>query len=170
MAEFRYSQNILLQFTVILFHSNLYEKVTSNEQKLTSNEQKITSNQQRVTRNEQKITSKKQTNKQTKNKKTSNKQKLTNDKQRAKSNEQQSASKKFNLYVCLVTKFKCEALFLVNCNNKFNKNFDLDNFICLAIAIELQFYITTFAVKHFVQSSSRKVIFQNNSGKYKLLH
>ena len=34
VAEFRYSQTILLQFTVILFHSNLEEKVTSNEQKV----------------------------------------------------------------------------------------------------------------------------------------
>ena len=43
VAEFRYSQTIFLRFTVILFHSNLDEKITSNEQKVTSNEQKVTS-------------------------------------------------------------------------------------------------------------------------------
>ena len=36
VAEFLYSQTIFLQFTIILFHSNLDEKVTSNEQKVTS--------------------------------------------------------------------------------------------------------------------------------------
>ena len=48
-AEFRYSQTILLRFTVILFHSNLEEKVASNEQKVTSNEQK--SNEQQAKSN-----------------------------------------------------------------------------------------------------------------------
>ena len=57
VAEFRYSQTILLRFTVILFHSNLEEKVASNEQKVTSNEQKVTNNKQKVTSNEQKLTS-----------------------------------------------------------------------------------------------------------------
>ena len=49
VAEFRYSQTIFLRFTVTLFHSNLDEKITSNEQKVTSNEQKVTSNEQRAT-------------------------------------------------------------------------------------------------------------------------
>ena len=40
VAEFRHSQTIFLSFTVTLFHSNLDEKITSNEQKLTSNEQR----------------------------------------------------------------------------------------------------------------------------------
>ena len=43
VAEFRYSQAIFLQFTVILFHSNLDQKITSHEQKVTSNKQKVTS-------------------------------------------------------------------------------------------------------------------------------
>ena len=43
VAEFRYSQPILLRFAVILFHSNLDEKIMSNEQKVTSNEQKVMS-------------------------------------------------------------------------------------------------------------------------------
>ena len=38
VAEFRYSQSIFLRFTVTLFHSNLDEKITSNEQKVTSHE------------------------------------------------------------------------------------------------------------------------------------
>ena len=50
-----YSQTILLLFTVVLFHSNLKEKVTSNEQKVKSNEQKVTSNDQKVTSNHQKL-------------------------------------------------------------------------------------------------------------------
>ena len=41
MAEFRYSQIIFLRFTGTLFHSNLDEKIASNEQKVTSNEQKV---------------------------------------------------------------------------------------------------------------------------------
>ena len=41
MAEFRYNQTIFLRFTVTLFHSNLDEKITSNEQKVTTNEQKV---------------------------------------------------------------------------------------------------------------------------------
>ena len=49
VAEFRYSQTIFLPFTVTSFHSNLDEKITSNEQKLRSNEQKVTSNEQQVT-------------------------------------------------------------------------------------------------------------------------
>ena len=60
VAEFRYSQTIFLRFTVTLFHSNLDEKITSNEQKVTSNEQKVTSNEQKVTSNEQKVTSNEQ--------------------------------------------------------------------------------------------------------------
>ena len=59
MAEFRYSQTIVLRFTN-LFQSNLDKKVTSNEQKVTSNEQKVTSNEQKVTNNEQKVTSNEQ--------------------------------------------------------------------------------------------------------------
>ena len=43
VVEFRYSQTIFLRFTVTLFHSNLDEKVTSNEQKVTSNELKVQS-------------------------------------------------------------------------------------------------------------------------------
>ena len=38
VAEFRYSQTIFFRFTVILFDSNLHEKITSNKQKVTSNE------------------------------------------------------------------------------------------------------------------------------------
>ena len=48
LTEFRYSQTIFLRFTLTLLHSNLDEKVTSNEQKVTSNEQKVTSNEQKV--------------------------------------------------------------------------------------------------------------------------
>ena len=47
VADF-YSQTILLWFTVILFHSNLDEKVTSNEQKVANKQQKVTSNEQKV--------------------------------------------------------------------------------------------------------------------------
>ena len=43
ISEFRYSQAIFLRFTVTLFHSNLDEKITSNEQKAKSNEQRATS-------------------------------------------------------------------------------------------------------------------------------
>ena len=57
VAEFRYSQTNLLRFKVILFDSNLDEKLTSNEQKVRSNEQKVTSNEQIVTSYEQKVTS-----------------------------------------------------------------------------------------------------------------
>ena len=57
MAQFRYSQTILLRFSVILFYSNLYKKIMSNEQEVTSNEQKVTSNKQKVTSNEHKVTS-----------------------------------------------------------------------------------------------------------------
>ena len=49
VAEFRYSQTIFLRFTVTLIHSNLDEKITSNEQKVTSNEQQVKSNEQRAT-------------------------------------------------------------------------------------------------------------------------
>ena len=48
VTEFNYGQTIFLRFVVILFHSNLDEKVTSNEQKVTSNEQNVTSNEQRA--------------------------------------------------------------------------------------------------------------------------
>ena len=43
VPEFRYSQTTFLRFTVTLFHSNLNEKITRNEQKVraTSNEQKV---------------------------------------------------------------------------------------------------------------------------------
>ena len=58
VAEFRYSQTSFLWFTVTLFHSNLNEKITSNEQKLTCNEQKLTSNEQKVTSNKQRATRK----------------------------------------------------------------------------------------------------------------
>ena len=39
MAEFSYSQNLFLRFTVTLFYNNLDENITSNKQKVTSNEQ-----------------------------------------------------------------------------------------------------------------------------------
>ena len=69
VAEFRYSQIIFLRFTVTLFHSNLDEKVTSNEQKVASNDHKVTSNKQKVTSNDHKVTSNEQ-------KVTSNEQKV----------------------------------------------------------------------------------------------
>ena len=53
VAKFRYSQTIFLRFTVTLLHSNLDEKITSNELRVTSNEQKVTSNEQRAKGNEQ---------------------------------------------------------------------------------------------------------------------
>ena len=71
VAELRYSQTIFLWLAATLFHSNLNNKIMSNEQKVTSNKQKGTRNQQKVTRNEQKVTS--------------NEQKVTTNKQRAKS-------------------------------------------------------------------------------------
>ena len=71
VAEFRYSETIILRFAVILFHSNLDEKITRNEQKVTRNEQKVTRNEQKITRNEQKVTS--------------NEQKVTSNQQPAKS-------------------------------------------------------------------------------------
>ena len=40
-AEFCYSQTIFLRLTVNLFHNNLDETITSNEQKVTSNEHKV---------------------------------------------------------------------------------------------------------------------------------
>ena len=55
VAEFCYSQTILLLFTVILFHSNLDEKVTSSEQKVTSNEQEIMSKWAKSNENEEKV-------------------------------------------------------------------------------------------------------------------
>ena len=65
VTEFRYSQAIFLRFTVTLFHSNLDEKIMSNEQKVRRNGQKVTSNKRQATRkkvtsNEQKVTSNKQ--------------------------------------------------------------------------------------------------------------
>ena len=65
VAEFRYSQTIFFRFTVTLFHSNLDDKITTNEQlaneqKVTSNEQKVTSNEHKVRSNEQKISSNEQ--------------------------------------------------------------------------------------------------------------
>ena len=54
-------QTIFLRFTVILFHSNLDEKITSNEQKVTNYKQKVTSHKQKVvTSKEQKVTSREQ--------------------------------------------------------------------------------------------------------------
>ena len=41
VVEFRYSQIIFLRFTGTLFHDDLDEKITSNEQKVTSNQQKV---------------------------------------------------------------------------------------------------------------------------------
>ena len=67
MVEFRYSQTIFFRFTVTLFHSNLDEKITTNEQlaneqKVASNEQKVTSNEHKhkITSNEQKVSSNEQ--------------------------------------------------------------------------------------------------------------
>ena len=59
VVEFRYSQTIFLRFTIYLFHSNLEEKIISNEQKVMSNKQKVTSNKQKVTSKKQRATSKK---------------------------------------------------------------------------------------------------------------
>ena len=81
VAEFRYSQIILLWFTVILFDSNLDKKLTSNLQKVTSNEQKITSNEEKIMSNEQKVTSNEQ-------KVTSNERIVTSSEQKVMSNEQ----------------------------------------------------------------------------------
>ena len=47
-------------FIITLFHSNLDEKITSNEQKVTSNEQKVTNNEEKITSNKQKVTSNEQ--------------------------------------------------------------------------------------------------------------
>ena len=55
MAEFS-----LGGFIITLFHSNLDEKITSNEQKVTSNEQKVTNNEEKITSNKQKVTSNEQ--------------------------------------------------------------------------------------------------------------
>ena len=49
MVEFHYSQTIFLRFTVTLFHSNLDEKITGNEQKVTSNEQRAKSSASSLT-------------------------------------------------------------------------------------------------------------------------
>ena len=98
LTEFRYSQTILLRFRVILFHSNLEKKVTSNEQKVTSNKTKVTSNERKVMSNEQKETSNEQ--KLTSNEQvvSSKEQIVTSNKQRAKS----SASKKLFLSFVLI--------------------------------------------------------------------
>ena len=48
VAEFRHSQTIFWRFTVTLFHSDLDEKITSNEQKVMSNVQRAKSNEQRA--------------------------------------------------------------------------------------------------------------------------
>ena len=56
VVDFCYSQPNLLWFTVFLFHSNLDEKVTSNEQKK-SNGQRAKSNEQRATSNKQRTKS-----------------------------------------------------------------------------------------------------------------
>ena len=55
--EFRYIQSIFLRFAVILFDSNLDQKITSKEQKVTSNEQRAKSNEQRAKRNEKRAKS-----------------------------------------------------------------------------------------------------------------
>ena len=60
-----------LRFTVTLLHSNLDEKITSNEENVTSKEQNVTSKEQKLTSNKQKVMSKEQ--------------KVTSHKQRAKS-------------------------------------------------------------------------------------
>ena len=88
VAEFRYSQNILLRFTVILFDSNMVEKLTRNEEKVTSNEHKITSNKEKVTSNEQNVTSNEQKIASNKQSITSNEQKVTSNEQKATSSEQ----------------------------------------------------------------------------------
>ena len=53
VAQFLYNQTIFLQFTVTLFHSNLDEKITTNEQREKSIEQRGKSNEQRGKINEQ---------------------------------------------------------------------------------------------------------------------
>ena len=69
-------------------HSNLDEKVTSNEQKLASNEQKVMSNPQKVTSNGQKVTSNEQKVVSNAQKVTRNKQKVTRNKQKVARNKQ----------------------------------------------------------------------------------
>ena len=92
VVGFRFNQTIFLQFTVILFHSNLDEKITSNEQKVTSNEHKVTSNEQKLTRNEQKLTSNEQKLTSKEQKLTSNEQKVTSNEQKLTSNEREVSS------------------------------------------------------------------------------
>ena len=60
MAELRYSQTILLRFTLILFDSNWDGKLTSKEQRVMSNEQRAENKQQPGKGKEQKVTSNKQ--------------------------------------------------------------------------------------------------------------
>ena len=64
-------KSFFFRYTVILFHSNLDEKVTNSEQKVTSNKQKLKSNDIKLTTKEQNLTS--------------NEQKVTSNEQRAKS-------------------------------------------------------------------------------------
>ena len=71
-----------------MVHSNLDEKVTSNEQKLAGNEQKVMSNPQKVTSHGQKVTSNEQKVMSNAQKVTRNKQKVTRNKQKVTSNEQ----------------------------------------------------------------------------------
>ena len=55
LTDLRYGQTIFLWFTVILFQSNLDEKITYNEQEVTRNGQKAKTNEQKVTSNEQNV-------------------------------------------------------------------------------------------------------------------
>ena len=60
LAEFRYSQINLLWFTVILVHSNLNKKVTSNEQRAKSNKQRAKNKKQQTNSKEQRAKSNEQ--------------------------------------------------------------------------------------------------------------
>ena len=80
VEEFHYSQTIFLRLTVILFHSNLDEKITSKK-----NKQRVKSNEQRAKSNEQPAKS--------------NEQPAKSNEQPAKTNNQQATSKKFSLAI-----------------------------------------------------------------------
>ena len=73
-------------------HSNLDEKVTSNEQKLAGNKQKVMSNPQKVTSHGQKVTSNEQKVMSNEQKVTRNKQKVTRNKQKVARNKQKVTS------------------------------------------------------------------------------
>ena len=90
MAEFRYSQTFFLRFTVTLFHSNLDEKITSNEQKATSKKQRAKSNEQRAKSNEQPSKSNEQPSKSNEQPAKSNEEKATSNEQKVTSIEQQA--------------------------------------------------------------------------------